>query len=180
MEKGSALKITRLLLKKKNLLLENCIVSYQSYSALQLSCSLFTHHQGMENTPRHQDENPETGQQQRLLDRKTRGSCASSVSRPPSLPAFPQLTGDSYLNQCNQRWNDNGDAHCQNCRKLVAQGFPCPCGHAYKDILLACKDNRRKLKATEWWRVPRALSGGVGTTACNLWETASVCPYCAA
>lgn len=118
--------------------------------------------QGKESTLRHQ-ENPETGQQQRLVGRKARKRQLCLQSLPtPSLTAVPQLTGDSYLNQCNQRWNDNGDAHCQNCRKLVAQGFPCPCGHAHKDILLSCKNNRRKLKASEWWRVPGAQAGGVG------------------
>lgn len=42
----------------------------------------------------------------------------------------------AHLNQSNE-WRDyNGDAFGQHSRKLIAEGFSCPCGHAHKHILV--------------------------------------------
>lgn len=49
----------------------------------------------------------------------------------------------SHLNQSNERRDYNGDAFGQQSRKLIAEGFSCPCGHAYKNIFVTCKNTRR-------------------------------------
>lgn len=144
----------QVIIKGKTILLEKCKVSYQRYSAVLTYPKVRKAHD-IKRIQR------QVSSRDLWAERQEGSCCASRVSS--SLSAIPQLTGDSYLNQCNQRWNDNGDAHCQNCRKLVAQGFPCPCGHAHKDILLSCKNNRRKLKASAWCWVPQAQAGGVGS-----------------
>lgn len=49
----------------------------------------------------------------------------------------------SHLNQSNERRDYNGDAFGQQSRKLIAEGFSCPCGHAYENIFVTCKNTRR-------------------------------------